>query len=505
MNNVVYSLTTYDGRLIAGGAFSQSGENPSHSIAAWDGVLWSPLGRGVGGVPEPRVYALVEYDGELIAGGNFTEAGDGEAFNVARWDGTSWSSLGSGVSGAVYALTLYNGRLIAGGDFIYAGGNKVNCIAQWDGLSWSGLGSGLDCVDCGNAFAVLSLGVHENGALIAGGWFNYAGGIRANYIASWSGSWAPLDLGMDYPVSAIIDYNGDLIAGGAFSHAGGQIATGIARWDGASWSPLGDGVVGWYNWVRALAVYNGELIAGGYFVEAGGKPANHIARWYGGSWSVLDEGTDGPVASLAATGSLLIVGGDFDNAGGIEAHKIASWGELIQGACCRADGRCTVTAEVDCVSPDIWHGQGTICDPNPCFYGSCCLQYVCDLYTESDCVARGGVFGGNGTLCNPNPCVSSVDDASPAISLHLSAAPNPSTGQVAVRYRLPKPMTVTIDVFNAAGAFVRRLADGAWPAGEHMMQWDGRDQNGNALPSGMYVARMVTPDGTTSGRLVLTR
>jgi len=131
---------------------------------------------------------------------------------------------------------------------------------------------------------------------------------------------------MDFPVSALTTYNNDRIAGGAFSIAGGHTATGIARWDGSTWSPLGQGVVGWYNWVRVLAVYNGGLVAGGYFDRAGGRPANHIARWDGASWTTLAEGTDQEVESLKVFERLLVVGGAFDQAGSIAAHKIARWG-----------------------------------------------------------------------------------------------------------------------------------------------------------------------------------
>jgi flagellar hook assembly protein FlgD len=74
-----------------------------------------------------------------------------------------------------------------------------------------------------------------------------------------------------------------------------------------------------------------------------------------------------------------------------------------------------------------------------------------------------------------------------------------------IRYTLPNPATVTIDVFNAAGALVRRIDEGARPAGQHSVPWDGRSKNGAALQSGVYVARMLTPEGTTTGRVVLAK
>lgn len=175
------------------------------------------------------------------------------------------------------------------------------------------------------------------------------------------------------------------------------------------------------------------------------------------------------------------------------------------GACCQSDGTCMVTTETNCASPGIWQGPDTTCEPNPCFHGACCLQYVCDWHTQSGCLARGGVFMGNGTLCEPNPCVSGVDDASRVTTLSLTASPNPSTGQVVIRYALPKPTVVTIELFNASGSLVRRIDKGQRAAGAYSTPWDGRDDNGRELPTGVYFARIVAGQGSAMGRAVIAR
>lgn len=87
-------------------------------IARWDGVQWLALGRGLNG----SVSTLTTYNGALIAGGAFTAAGTEPVAYIASWDGQSWHPLGSGMNGVVWAVTVYNGRLIAGGDFTEAGG-----------------------------------------------------------------------------------------------------------------------------------------------------------------------------------------------------------------------------------------------------------------------------------------------------------------------------------------------------------------------------------------------
>jgi flagellar hook assembly protein FlgD len=129
----------------------------------------------------------------------------------------------------------------------------------------------------------------------------------------------------------------------------------------------------------------------------------------------------------------------------------------------------------------------------------------CQILPQTDCTTYGGVYMGNGTLCEPNPCVSGVDDASQITALSLTTTPNPSTGQVMIRYTLPKATAVTIEVFNTAGTLLMRMDEGARPAGQHAVAWGGRNEDGNKLPSGIYLARIVTGEGTTTGRVVLAR
>ncbi len=290
----VRALTVYAGNLIVGGNFTGVGcwpGIPANCIARWNGTNWSALGSGMsGGLPMTIVYALTVYGGKLIAGGNFTLAGGVTANCIAQWNGSTWSNLAQGMSAffyipSVYALTVYGGDLIAGGMFDTAGVAQANHIARWNGSTWLVLGSGMNSY----VTALITYGTD----LIAGGGFTQAGGVSANYVARWNGStWSALGSGMSggwiTEVSALTVYGTDLIAGGIFTQAGGTSANYIARWNGSSWSALGSGMSGaTYPGVYALTVYGPDLIAGGEFTQAGGIPANYIARWNGSSWSRL--------------------------------------------------------------------------------------------------------------------------------------------------------------------------------------------------------------------------
>jgi aminopeptidase N len=72
----------------------------------------------------------------------------------------------------------------------------------------------------------------------------------------------------------------------------------------------------------------------------------------------------------------------------------------------------------------------------------------------------------------------------------LGAAPNPFNPRTTVRFSLPRDVEVRLDLHDAAGRLVAVLAEGAFPAGEHGVAWDGRDRHGRAAASGTYYARL---------------
>lgn len=86
--------------------------------------------------------------------------------------------------------------------------------------------------------------------------------------------------------------------------------------------------------------------------------------------------------------------------------------------------------------------------------------------------------------------------------LRLAAAPNPFHGQLAVRYELPSLGRVRIAAYNVAGQLVRELLDAVLPAGKHEISWDGRDDEGRALPSGAYLAS-IRANGTERRTLLM--
>ena len=81
--------------------------------------------------------------------------------------------------------------------------------------------------------------------------------------------------------------------------------------------------------------------------------------------------------------------------------------------------------------------------------------------------------------------------------------PNPFNPNTTIMYDLPDPSHVLLIIYNLLGQEVTRIADGYHEAGYDEASWNGTSQNGQSLSSGIYIARLVTPEYTKSVKMVL--
>lgn len=75
----------------------------------------------------------------------------------------------------------------------------------------------------------------------------------------------------------------------------------------------------------------------------------------------------------------------------------------------------------------------------------------------------------------------------------LSCAPNPFNPKATIVYRVPDRTPVSLVVFDVRGRRVRTLVSGTVDAGEHQAVFDGLDDRGHVLASGLYFAQLKTP------------
>lgn len=70
--------------------------------------------------------------------------------------------------------------------------------------------------------------------------------------------------------------------------------------------------------------------------------------------------------------------------------------------------------------------------------------------------------------------------------LNVSVAPNPFSESVTIRYVLPEPARVSLEMYDFSGKRVARLLDGPIKSGSQSEIWKGIDEQGTPLPSGLY-------------------
>ena len=89
----------------------------------------------------------------------------------------------------------------------------------------------------------------------------------------------------------------------------------------------------------------------------------------------------------------------------------------------------------------------------------------------------------------------------PILALH----PNPSPGRVTVALSLPQPTSLLFEVYDLQGAVIRTLARVQALAGRHEYLWDGRDDFGHKVPSGVYLLRASVGSKSQTARVLLLR
>ncbi|MBN2171338.1 MAG: immune inhibitor A [Candidatus Krumholzibacteriota bacterium] len=93
--------------------------------------------------------------------------------------------------------------------------------------------------------------------------------------------------------------------------------------------------------------------------------------------------------------------------------------------------------------------------------------------------------------------------APPAAAPAVAAFPNPFNPKTTLRFTLTEAGEASLAVFDVHGRRCCRLVAGTLPAGEHAVDWDGRDDAGRRLASGVYLVRLESGGACAAARLVL--
>lgn len=114
-----------------------------------------------------------------------------------------------------------------------------------------------------------------------------------------------------------------------------------------------------------------------------------------------------------------------------------------------------------------------------------------------------GLIGARDVGCTAAGVLETAAPPGPAVHWMAPAGPNPMPGSMLLRYGLARAARVRLTIADAAGRHVRTLVDGTEAAGAHEAGWNGRDEGGQTVASGVYFVHL-SADGETVGKQKVT-
>ncbi|MCD4650228.1 MAG: T9SS type A sorting domain-containing protein, partial [Candidatus Cloacimonetes bacterium] len=81
--------------------------------------------------------------------------------------------------------------------------------------------------------------------------------------------------------------------------------------------------------------------------------------------------------------------------------------------------------------------------------------------------------------------------------------PNPFNPETSINFSIKDVGYVKIEIFNAKGQRVKALVDVVMEAGNHSVIWDGKDESGKSVKSGVFFYRMKTGRYTSTKKMIL--
>jgi hypothetical protein len=81
--------------------------------------------------------------------------------------------------------------------------------------------------------------------------------------------------------------------------------------------------------------------------------------------------------------------------------------------------------------------------------------------------------------------------------------PNPFNPNTVIRFELPQSQNVSIKIYNVLGENVRELFNGELAAGMNELVWNGNNDSGNPVPSGVYIYKIESNGNVLSSKMIL--
>jgi len=83
--------------------------------------------------------------------------------------------------------------------------------------------------------------------------------------------------------------------------------------------------------------------------------------------------------------------------------------------------------------------------------------------------------------------------------------PNPFNASTIISFNLPEPAPVVLEIYNLSGQLLRTIVEGMGQAGNNQIIWDGLDEEGKGISSGIYFYKLNAGEWSQTRRMLLMR
>jgi hypothetical protein len=112
-------------------------------------------------------------------------------------------------------------------------------------------------------------------------------------------------------------------------------------------------------------------------------------------------------------------------------------------------------------------------------------------------------ISGNVTLYSDKTSALESKGQTPQVYALAQNYPNPFNPVTTIRYCLARTGPVTLTVFDVNGRKIKTLVQAVQPVGLHSVRWNGRDDRGKSLASGVYLYRLKVRDKILTKKMIL--
>ena len=259
----------------------------------------------------------------------------------------------------------------------------------------------------------------------------------------------------------------------------GSVNIQLSRDQGQSWETLAENIAdsGQYNWDVSGSASEMCLVR---VSDADGDPADESDAQF-----TIEE-KPGITVLTPQGGEVLDVGSTTE----------ITWtwvkvGDLIRAELSRDNGATWTTLKDSLQNSGQW--TWTVTEP----ISNLCIVRISDI-GGTVTATNDGVF-----MIKYPTGVAGRDDLVPKDYDLAQNYPNPFNPSTHIAYQLPKQNHVVIRIYNTTGTLIKILVDDVKNAGAHSATWDGRDDFGRNVSSGLYFYRMDSGDFSKTQRMLL--